>query len=103
MDANDEKLINKQIQLLQNKQLTLQHAVQNQITVKHNDRAYKKHRNHNGSKRKIITKANNELFKLKGNKRTLCSTYSSYSGSNTRRGKYNGISYISKRDLCILS
>jgi len=32
MDANDEKL-NEQIQLLQNKQLTLQHAVQNQITV----------------------------------------------------------------------
>jgi len=33
MDANDEKLINEQIQLLQNKQLTLQHAVQNQLTV----------------------------------------------------------------------
>jgi len=33
MDANDEKLINEQIQLLQNKQLMLQHAVQNQITV----------------------------------------------------------------------
>jgi len=33
MDANDEKLINEQIQLLQNKQLTLQHAIQNQITV----------------------------------------------------------------------
>jgi len=31
MDANDEKLINEQI--LQNKQLTLQHAAQNQITV----------------------------------------------------------------------
>jgi len=38
MDANDEKLINEQIQLLQNKQLTLQQAGQNncikyQITV----------------------------------------------------------------------
>jgi len=33
MDANDEKLINKQIQLLQNEQLTLQHAILNQITV----------------------------------------------------------------------
>jgi len=33
MDANDEKLINEQIHLLQNKQLTLQHATQNQITV----------------------------------------------------------------------
>jgi len=33
MDANDEKLINEQIQLLQNKQLTLQHVTQNQITV----------------------------------------------------------------------
>jgi len=33
MDANDEKLINEQIQLLQNKQLTLQHVVQNQLTV----------------------------------------------------------------------
>jgi len=33
MDANDEKLINEQIQLLQNKQLMLQHAVQNQLTV----------------------------------------------------------------------
>jgi len=33
MNANDEKLINEQIRLLQNKQLTLQHAAQNQITV----------------------------------------------------------------------
>jgi len=33
MDANNEKLINEQIQLLQNKQLTLQYAVRNQITV----------------------------------------------------------------------
>jgi len=33
MDANDEKLINEQIHLLQNKQLMLQHATQNQITV----------------------------------------------------------------------
>jgi len=33
MDANDEKLINEQMQLLQNKQLILQHVVQNQITV----------------------------------------------------------------------
>jgi len=33
MDANDEKLINEQLQLLQNKQITLQHAAQNQITV----------------------------------------------------------------------
>jgi len=33
MDANDERLINEQIQLLQNTQLTLQHAVQNQLTV----------------------------------------------------------------------
>jgi len=33
MNANDEKLINEQIQLLQYKQLTLQHAAQNQITV----------------------------------------------------------------------
>jgi len=33
MDANDEKLINEQIKLLQNKQLTLQHAAQNQITI----------------------------------------------------------------------
>jgi len=32
-DANDEKLINEQIRLLQNKQLPLQHAAQNQITV----------------------------------------------------------------------
>jgi len=47
MDANDEKLINAQIQLLQNKQLTLQHAVQNQVTVLNNNRAYRKHRNHN--------------------------------------------------------
>jgi len=33
MDANDEKLIYEQIRLLQNKQLILQHAAQNQITV----------------------------------------------------------------------
>jgi len=35
-NANDEKLINEQIRLLQNKQVTLQHAAQNQIT-KHDD------------------------------------------------------------------
>jgi len=33
MDVNDKKLIIEQMQLLQNKQLMLQHAVQNQITV----------------------------------------------------------------------
>jgi len=52
----------------------LQYAVQNQITIKHDNRAYRGYRNNNRSKRKIITRANNEILRPRGNKQTLYNT-----------------------------
>ncbi|KAM0726187.1 hypothetical protein ACS0PU_008268 [Formica fusca] len=40
MDANDEKHINEQLNLLENKQQTLQHVVQTQIKVVNNTIAH---------------------------------------------------------------
>jgi len=60
MDANDEKLINEQIRLLQNKQLILQHAAQNQITVLNTTIAHIRNIK-TIIDRKIITKANNDI------------------------------------------
>jgi len=74
----------------------LQHAVQNQIikilntTIAHIENIEIIDRNKKLLQGRIMRYLNREKI----NVRTLYSTYSSHSGSNMRRGKYNGISYI---------
>ncbi|KAL6419168.1 hypothetical protein ACFW04_014045 [Cataglyphis niger] len=83
MDANDEKCINKQLDLLENRQQIIQHVVENQIKILNSTIAHIE-------KVEDIIDRNEKLLQqriTRRNKRTFHNNYRNYYITHTRRGK----------------